>query len=102
MAGVPSRLLDHVQQYPSQIAVCERGPGAGRIEVPLSSDLAGDRGLLVKAGHPVLDGVMLINAEVLGIHLVFGHLELGKLTRKATPRHDILKPPAFPQRAVLE
>ena len=87
---------------PSQVAVCERGPGAGCIEVPLSSDLTGDGGLLVEAGHPVLNGVTLIDAEVLGIHLVFGHLEFGKLTREATPRHDILKPPAFPQRAVLE
>jgi hypothetical protein len=49
MAGVPGRLLDHVQQDPSQVAVCERGPGAGRLEVPLSSDLTGDGGLLVKA-----------------------------------------------------
>ena len=46
MAGVPGRLLDHVQQYPSQVAVCERGPGAGCIEVPLSSDLTGYGGLL--------------------------------------------------------
>ena len=58
--------------------------------------------MLVKAGDPVLDGVPLTDAEVLGIHLVFGHLELGKLTREATPRHDGLKPAAFPQRAVLE
>jgi hypothetical protein len=42
MAGMPGRLHDHVQQYPSQVAVRERRPGAGGVEVALSSDLAGD------------------------------------------------------------
>lgn len=48
MAGMPRRLLDHVQQYPSQVAVRERRPGAGGVEVPLSSDLPGDGSLLIE------------------------------------------------------
>ena len=74
------------------------GPGAGCTEVPLSGDLTGDGGVLVKAGDPVLNGVPLTDAEILGIHLVFGHLEPGKLTRNSPPP-NMLKNPALPQNA---
>jgi hypothetical protein len=50
----------------------------------------------------VLDGVLLPDPEVLGVQLVLIDLGLRPFAGLEAARHEELKPPALPQRGVLE